>query len=117
MDKLLHDALDAFLAFVAGLVPSALGAIVTLIYEPGLTWLGRFTQLWVGITVSYFSTRAAGAIYPFHPYVLQALGFVVGMIAFKAAPAFVAGCVAVIAELPGQLRDRLLALLPRKEKK
>ena len=115
MDKLLHELFEAVLAFLASLIPSALGSIVTMIYEPGLAWAQRATQLWVGVVASYFVTRAAGAVYPFHPFVLQALGFIIGMIAFKAAPGFVAGCSAVLAELPSQLRDRVLALLPSRK--
>ncbi len=115
MDKLLHDLFEAIAAFLAGLLPPALGASVSLIYEPGLSWAQRVTQLLVGITVSYFVTRAVGAIYPVHPYVTQALGFVTGMVAYRAAPGFIAGTAAVLAELPAQLRDRLLALLPRRK--
>lgn len=115
MEKLLHDMIEGVLAFLTGLIPPALGACVSLIYEPGLTWAQRALQLLVGITVSYFVTRAASAVYPFHPYVNQALGFIIGMIAYRAAPGFISGSAAVAAELPTQLRDRLFALLPRRK--
>jgi hypothetical protein len=117
MDKLLHELIEGLLTFLAALVPPALGAIVSLLYETGLTWAQRATQLWVGVVVSYFIQRAAGALYPFHPFVLQAVGFILGMIAFKATPGFISGCSTVAAELPALLRDRVLALLPRKDKK
>lgn len=117
MKEHIHDLASTLGAFLAGLVPSSLGAVVSLLYEPGLSWAQRVTQLWVGVVVSWFVVRAAGAIYAFHPFVLQAAGFVIGMIAYKAAPGFIAGCSTVLAELPGQARDRLLALFPKKEGK
>ena len=52
-----------------------------------------------------------------HPFVSQAIGFLVAMVAFKGAPGFIAGCSAVLAELPGKLSERLLALIPRKDPK
>lgn len=117
MDKLIHDVLEAVLAFLASLVPSALGSVVSLVYEPGLTWTQRFARLWIGVTVSYFAQRAAGAVFDLHPYVLQAIAFVLGMIAYRAAPAFTAAAVAVVGELPALLRDRLIAFLPKKDDK
>ncbi len=74
-------------------------------------------QVWVGIVVSYFMTNAVGAMISLHHFVAQAIGFVFGMIAFKAAPGFITGCSAVLAELPGKLSERLLALIPRKDPK
>lgn len=115
MDKLLHDLADAVLAFLASLLPSAIGAIVSMIYEPGLTWAQRAARLWVGVTVSYFVQRAGGAVFDLHPYVLQAVAFVTGMIAYRAAPAFVAGATTALGELPGLLRDRLVDLIPSKK--
>ena len=50
----LRDAAVAAATVAAGLVPSALGAAVSLAYEPGLTWSQRFVQLSVGVCVSYF---------------------------------------------------------------
>jgi hypothetical protein len=117
MPKILHDFLEAAVALLASLVPAGLGSIVSMLYDLPPTWAKRITQLWVGIVVSYFVQRAAGAIYPLHPFVLQALSFWVGMIAFKAAPSFVSGCATAAGELPAILRDRLLAFLPSKEKK
>ena len=118
MDKLLHDIAEAVLAFLGSLVPPALGAIVSLFYETGLTWAQRAARLWVGVTVSYFIMRAGGAMFAVHPYILQAASFLLGLVAYRAAPAFMTGAATVAGELPAQLRDRFLALLPtRKEKK
>ncbi|RDE05021.1 hypothetical protein [Sphingomonas aracearum] len=117
MPKFLHEFLEAALALLGSLLPAGLGAIVSMLYDMPATWAKRVTQLWIGIVVSYFVQRAIGAIYPLHPFVLQALSFWLGMIAFKAAPSFVSGCATAAGELPTIVRDRLLAFLPSKEKK
>ena len=115
MDKILHEIGDALLAFLLGLMPSALGAVVGLFYETGITWSRRFAQLSVGVIVSYFVTNAANALWPVDPFVRQAIGFVVGMIAFKATPRFIASCTDMIAEAPSKIFERVLALFPRKD--
>ena len=117
MDKLLHDMVDGAVAFLGSLVPSALGATVSLSYETGLTWGQKALRLWVGVTVSYFVMRAGGAILHLHLYVLQAIAFLLGLIAYRAAPAFIDGTVAAIREAPALIRDRLLAFLPSKKEK
>jgi len=117
MDKLFHELTATALTFLAGLVPAALGAAVSLAYESGLTWSRRFAQMSVGIVVNYFATGAIGAVFGFGPFVLQATGFVVGMIAFKATPKFIAACSDAIATAPTRLLDRLIALLPGKDAK
>ncbi len=117
MKDLLHEFGTWLLAFIVSLVPAGLGAVVSLLVEAGLTWGQRITQVWVGIVVSYFVTNAANAMFGLHPFVSQAIGFLVAMVAFKGAPGFIAGCSAVLAELPGKLSERLLALIPRKDPK
>ena len=107
MPKFLHDLLDAVLAFLIALVPGALGAAVSLVYEEGLTWSRRITQMMVGITVSYFARTLAHSLTGWDDYLLQAVGFVVGMTAFKATPALIAGIVER-APLLLVLIDRLL---------
>ena len=88
MQKFFHLFADNALAFLAGLTPAALGAAVSLAYEKGLTWTERFVQMAVGVIVSFFVSRAADAVWPLDPFVLQAVGFVTGMIAYKATPRF-----------------------------
>ena len=53
MHKILHDLAEGLLAFLGSLVPPALGSIVSMLYDPDLTWGQRATQLWVGVVVSY----------------------------------------------------------------
>ena len=93
MQKILHDIGDALLAFLITLVPGAAGAAVSLVYEQGLSWSKRVTQMRVGITVSYFARNVANSLTGWDDYLLQAVGFVVGMTAFKATPALIAGVV------------------------
>lgn len=108
MDKHLAQIWEAFTTFAIGLSPAALGALVAVSYEKGLTWADRFTQFAVGVVVSYFTTRVVGALASLDPFVLQGVSFSVGMIAFKGAPRFISGCVDVIATLPVEIRDRIL---------
>ncbi|USU08895.1 hypothetical protein NF700_00800 [Sphingomonadaceae bacterium OTU29MARTA1] len=117
MHKILHDFLEAAIALLMSLLPAGLGSIVSMLYDMPPTWPKRLSQFCIGAVVSYFVQRAVGALYPLHPFVLQALGFWIGMIAFKAAPSFIAGCATAAGELPTILRDRLIAFLPTKEKK
>lgn len=93
MNKLVHEVVEAALAFLVALVPGMAGAAVSLVYEEGLTWSRRVTQMMVGITVSYFARNLAASLTGWDGYVLQAVGFVVGMTAFKATPAMIAGIV------------------------
>lgn len=115
MDKNLHHLVDGALTFFAGLTPAALGAAVSLAYEKGLTWTERFIQMAVGVIVSFFVGRAVNAVHPLDPFVLQAVGFVTGMIAYKSAPKLIEGAAAAIAALPGSLKDWLVGLLPHRK--
>ena len=96
---------DAVMTGAAGLIPGALGAAVSLAYEKGISWAERFTQLAVGIVISFFVSRAAGAVWGFDPFVVDGIGFTFGMIAFKATPRFIANAVDVVAGIPAILRD------------
>jgi hypothetical protein len=115
MDKILHELGATALAFLAGLVPAALGAAVSLAYETGLTWSRRFTQMSVGIVVSYFATGVIRVLWPWgvpDPFVIQAVSFVLGMIAFKATPKFIAGLSERVTDIPAAFFDRFF---PRKD--
>lgn len=114
METKLHALLEAFLTLLSGLAPGAIGAAVGMAWKQGLTWRERFVQLAVGIVVSWFATRAIGALWPLwfkgqaDPFVLQAIAFTFGMIAFEATPKFISGMSDVIGGLPAQLRDRFI---------
>ncbi|MDQ0250973.1 hypothetical protein J2W22_003037 [Sphingomonas kyeonggiensis] len=101
--------LDAAGTLLAGLVPGAIGATVTLAFERGLTWGQRFLQLAVGTVVSFYAARMVGAIWHgLDPFVMDGVKFTIGMIAFKATPRFIASAVDVVAGVPGIIRDRYL---------
>ena len=115
MKDLLHDFGTWLLAFVISLVPAGLGSVVSLLVETGLTWGQRIAQVWVGIVVSYFATGVIRVLWPWgqpDPFVIQAVGFVVGMIAFKATPKFIAGLSERVTDIPAAFFDRFF---PRKD--
>ena len=116
MKDLLHEFGVNLLAFLFGLTPAALGAAVSLAYETGLTWSRRFLQMSVGIVVSYFSTGVIRVLWPWghaDPFVIQAVGFVFGMIAFKATPKFIAGMSERVTDIPAAIFDHFF---PRKDR-
>lgn len=117
MDKFAHEVIDTILAFLMSLLPSALGATVSMMVDDGITWSKMLARLWVGVVMCYFMSRALEALFTLHPFVIQAISFLIGMVAYKSAPGFISGCATAAGEAPGMLRDRLLALLPSKEKK
>lgn len=117
MDKFLHEVVDTILAFLISLLPSALGATVSMMVDDGITWGRMLARLWVGIVMSYFISRALDATLALHPFVIQAISFLIGMVAYKSAPAFIAGCATALGEAPGLIRDKLIGFLPSKEKK
>lgn len=108
MEKLLQQLLDGVMALMIGITPAALGASVNLFVERGLTWGDRFSRLVVGILVSYFATRAIGAMFVRDPFLLQSIGFTLGMIGYKATPGFIASAAAIVASLPEVLKTRFL---------
>lgn len=109
MEAKLQAFLEACLTLMAGLAPGAIGAAVGMAWRKGLTWRDRFVQLAVGIVVSWFATRAIGAIFPhWEPFVLQAVAFTFGMIAFEATPRFIAAAADTVAALPARIADRFL---------
>ncbi len=115
MTRALSDALDALLVILAGLAPGAIGSLVAVIYEwdPGLTWRMRLAQWGAGICVSYYVGIGLMLAFDLGGFGAESVKFLVGMIAFKAAPRFLARASDVIADLPSDLRDRLL---PRKDR-
>lgn len=108
MDKILHQLIDFAWTLVVGITPAALGASVSLVYEKGLTWGDRFIRLAVGVIVSWFGQRFAAAVVSIDPFVLQGIGFTLGMIAYKATPAFMSSASDTFSGLPARLVARFL---------
>lgn len=113
--QLISDAINASLTFLSGLVPGALGAIVSLAYEKTLTWTQRFLQLSVGIVVSYFAGGALEATFRPAAFVAQGFAFTVGMIAYRSTPRFIQSAEDTIAGIPEAIRDKI-GLSPKRHK-
>jgi len=107
MSKLPDEALSALLSLAAALAPAALGAAVAQAWEKGLSWGQRLLQWAVGICVSYYVTLGVTAWLHLDPFVSQAIGFVVAMVAFRATPRFIESVSAAAGALPGALLERL----------
>ena len=107
MSKLL-DILDTLLALLAGLVPGAMGAAVSLAYEKGLSWTEKFTQFTVGTVVSYFARGAIVGLFDLHTFVVDGIVFTAGMIAFRATPRFASAVIDALVSVPGLIRDRIV---------
>lgn len=108
MEKYTNQLLDVIVTLLAGITPAALGACVSLMYEKGLTWGDRFARLAVGCIVSWFGQRAMGAIFTVDPFVLQGIGFTIGMIAFKATPSLISAASDAVASIPARIVARFL---------
>ena len=104
MDK--NHLIDQLVTVAAGVIPAALGACVSMAYERGLTWIDRFSRLLVGTVVSYFTTRVVDAIWLDDAFLLQAVSFTIGMIAYKATPPIAQQLSDMAVALPGLVRTR-----------
>lgn len=107
-DQFSHELLEALKALGATLMPAAIGSAVATAWQEGLSLRARCIQWVVGICVSYYVTLGIAAMLEFGPFAEQAIGFVVGMVAFQSAPRFIAGCGAMLETLPAAIRDRFL---------
>ncbi|KQM88472.1 hypothetical protein ASE67_01565 [Sphingomonas sp. Leaf23] len=105
MSKLL-TIIDTMLALLAGLLPGAMGAAVSLAYEKGLTWSDRFLQFTIGTIVSYFARGVIVALFDLHTFVVDGIVFTAGMIAFRATPRFASAVIDALVSLPALVRDR-----------
>lgn len=76
-------------------VPGAVGAAIAQMWESGLGWRDRLAQWTVGVTFAAFLVPAAGHVFHWPLPLINAVGFVVGTLAFKAykplREAFIAG--------------------------
>jgi hypothetical protein len=101
----LDDLMVAAKAAGSALAPAALGSLVAQLYERGMDWRDRLIAYVVGILVSYYVTLGLTSWFHFDQFVSQAVGFVLAMIAYKAAPKFAAALIDMIASLPATARD------------
>jgi hypothetical protein len=102
-----RDGLDAVLTFAAGLVPGAFGAAIAVAYEKTMTWAERFSAVAIGIIVSYFAGLAFVAVMDPHPFMERGFSFSVGLVAYKATPAFIHAAVEAIKGVPKAILDKV----------
>lgn len=107
LPELLKELWASLQAAAAALAPAALGSAVAQAWRPGLSWKQRLLQWLVGICVSYYVTLGATEIFNLTPFVAQACGFVIAMIAFEVTPLFIRAAGDLMAELPALLKARL----------
>jgi len=107
LSEFLNDIWDWGQTAAAALAPAALGSAVGQAWRPSLSWRQRLVQWVTGICVSYYVTMAASELFDFSPFVAQAVGFVIAMVAFEAAPKFTRAAGDLAAEIPGLLRSFL----------
>ena len=103
----LSDMIEASKAAASALAPAAFGSLIAQLYERGMGWRDRLVAYVVGILVSYYVTLGLTAWFGFDQFVSQSVAFVLGMIAYRAAPKFAANLVDAIASIPTLLRDWL----------
>ena len=112
MEKHGFEFVAAAIAVFTGITPAALGACVSMAYERGLTWLDRFSRLLVGTVVSYFTTRVVDAMWLDDAFLLQAVSFTIGMIAYKATPPIAQQLSDMAVALPAVIRKRFFTTHP-----
>lgn len=91
----LIEIFDGLRHWLEPFVPGAVGAAIGQMWEPGLGWRDRLAQWTVGVTFAAFLVPAAGHVFHWPLPLINAVGFVVGTLAFKAykplREAFIAG--------------------------
>lgn len=102
---ILSDLLHAIWTWLEPLIPGALGAAVGQAWEKGLGVRDRLIQWVVGLLFAAYVVPAIGHLFDWNQTIVNAAGFVVGTIAFKAVgkwrEAAVEGGSGAFARLPG----------------
>lgn len=109
LEKLTHD-LGQFVANLFwALLPGALGALVAQSWERGLSWVERAVAIVAGMIISYYVKQLILHLFGLDPFIGDSIGFLAGLVAFKAAPGFQRSAATAVADLPAFVRDRLFA--------
>jgi hypothetical protein len=91
------------------LAPGAIGAAIAQAWEPGLSLRQRMVQWFVGLAFAAFIVPALGHLFGWGQPIVNAVGFVVGTLAFKAVPAlreaFVDGATGALRSIPEIFRS------------
>lgn len=80
----LIEALEPLRHWLEPFVPGAIGAAIGQMFEAGLGWRDRLAQWTVGLTFAAFLVPAAGHVFGWGQPLVNAVGFVIGTLAFKA---------------------------------
>lgn len=80
----LIDLLELLRHWLEPFLPGAIGSAIAQMWEPGLSWRDRLAQWTVGVTFAAFLVPAAGHVFGWGQPLVNAVGFVVGTLAFKA---------------------------------
>jgi len=105
IEKLLDVAIDTVANAAASMMPGALGAIVAQAWEKGLTLTERLVAIGAGCIISYYATALVLWAFRIDPFAGQSVGFVFGLVAYKAAPDFQRNAIATVVDLPTVLKD------------
>jgi hypothetical protein len=104
---MLHDLTamfgNWFSDLLSAIAPALFGSAVGQAWSKGLTWRQRLLQWVVGILVSYYVTMGLSELLHFGPFMSQAVGFVLAMIAFEVAPKIIAGSSTAAGNIPTYL--------------
>lgn len=108
-EKLAHDLAQFVANLFWALLPGALGALVAQSWERGLSWVERAVAIIAGMIISYYVKQLILYFFGLDPFVGDSIGFLAGLVAFKAAPGFQRSAAGAIADLPAYLRDRIFS--------
>jgi hypothetical protein len=101
-----HDSMvSAGRDLIAAFGPAMAGSGVGQAWSCGLSWRERTVQWLVGIMVSYYVTRGLSEIFGLGPFISQAIGFVIAMIAFEVAPKIITAASTIAARIPDYASD------------
>lgn len=103
MAKLSHFA-EMIRHLLEPFLPGAIGAAVGQMWEPGLSFRQRLVQWCVGLAFAVFIVPGIGHVFGWADPIVDAVGFVVGTMAFKAArpltQAFIDGGSSTLRSMP-----------------
>ena len=90
---------------LAAFGPAMAGSGVGQAWSKGLTWRQRTVQWLVGIFVSYYATRGLAELFGLGPFISQAIGFVIAMMAFEVAPKTITAASIIAERIPQFFAD------------
>lgn len=99
----LYDALHAASILALGLVPSAVGAFLGVVFQGTLTWTQRLLQFAVGVLMSHYLGGAVLSVIDAAPLVADAIKLGIAMTAYEAARRFRSSVIELAGDVPRDL--------------